>query len=87
MRWGEKKHPKRGGRWLVDKYFRQVGSKKWHAGLLCRQLTDVATHNAFLARHYMLPLGQQSASQLWVASSVGSLLWQRSECSSTPQQV
>ena len=59
------------------------------AVLLCRQLPDVAAHKAYPARHYMRPLWQHSASQLWTAnlSSVGSLLWQRSECSSTPQQV
>jgi RNA-directed DNA polymerase len=33
MRWAEKKHPKRGKRWLVDKYFRAVDPQKWIFGV------------------------------------------------------
>ena len=33
IRWAERKHPKQGRRWLVDKYFRQVDSQKWIFGV------------------------------------------------------
>lgn len=36
MRWAEKRHPKRGARWLVDKYFRQVDPQKWIFGVRVR---------------------------------------------------
>lgn len=52
FRWGERRHPKKGRKWIAERYWHQKGKRKWAFCTECRTLFSAS--NVKIVRHGMV---------------------------------